>query len=213
MALMTAVLTAYEKLKPMTEAFKIFCIAAALYVIFWMIEMCWKAVFVVPAQIHREQKESIEQSAAAAAIKLSIEGVRCQWEFSKCTCCATVRNLSKTSSADNVSVRVDGKLTAQVGYAPGFNPFHISDLTPHSGLRSINPDSAADFIFPDAVSELVFVLGFQTPQSGKKREPQIIVLTASSSTSPTVREEFLIVEKDWQQVAVIKNITFTTNPA
>lgn len=211
MGVMTLVLTVYEGLKPLKDAVAVFTIAAAVYVIFWGLEIFFKAVVVEPVKMHTNQLAKIAQLEDAAKPKLSITEVRCQWKFDTCLCCATIRNMSKTVTAENVSVRIEGRLSEDLGYAPGFNPFHIADLTPSSGHRSINPDSTADFVFPEDLNEMVFILGFQVPQSHEERA-QTFALTASSSTSPAVRQEFVVVEDQMSHVRVIKNILFTGSP-
>lgn len=45
MAMMTAILTVYENIKPFKEALKIFFIAAVLYVVFWLVEILYKTFF------------------------------------------------------------------------------------------------------------------------------------------------------------------------
>jgi hypothetical protein len=173
------------------------------YLVLWLCELICKAVFIAPATNNKK----LQSLKDASTVKLSIEGVKCQLVLNERSICSvTIRNLSNTSIADNVSVRIDGKVAEEIGYATGFDPFHASDLAPSAGHRSINPAGMADFVFPDSVNEMVYLLTI--PGGRKLRKAQTFKLTVSSSTSPAFREEFVIVEKDYNQISIIKNIEF-----
>ena len=143
---------------------------------------------------HQEQQARIKNLEEAGAIKMTIDAISYQHDISKGRSCrVTVRNISTTTVAENVHVRISGEVVPGV-FFEGYSPFNEPDLLPASGSRSINPGSASDWLFPDSFNQLADCLTdriqvahtlYNTPEL-----LQTFSIQASGASSPPVVVRF-----------------------
>lgn len=155
---------------------------------------------------HREQDERIKAFEDAGTVKLAIERVFYQNDISKGYLCrVTVRNISKTTPADNVHVRMLGEVVPGV-FFDGYSPFKEPDLLPASDSRSINPDTPSDWIFPESFNQLARHLTQYIDvarinygaKTGKRT--QTFSIEASSKTSPRAIAQFEIAQDQYGEL-------------
>lgn len=165
-----------------------------------LVEFAFK-LFRMPAKIHKEQQNVILTFEESSAIKLQIECVRCNFPVNEdANCHVVIRNLSKTKKVENVMVRAIGKDVFKI-FHDGYDPFHESDLVAVNGIKSINPDDTANFMFPKPLNQLVDMIAHKNfhPQVNMQ---QTFILVASSSDSPPTQAEFLICDDPGRMFSV-----------
>jgi hypothetical protein len=163
--------------------------------LFWFCFLALMAAF----NKHKKQQTIIEAYDNAKIPKLEILDVVYHRPASGDDACSvSIKNLSKTTKAENVHVIISGKLIQGV-LKEGFNPFFEPDCIPTSGVRTINADSPAHFKFPEKFMTLLNgIEALMTMGNYGKHGKQVFTVTASSADSAATSAVFSI-ERDQTQ--------------